>query len=404
MIKPKIPKNEVKRLEALKKYQIVNTLMENEYDEITRIASLICQTPVALISFIDKTENFFKSHHGVDLTKSPREISFCGHAINEPKDVMIVNDVRKDERFFDNPLVTGATSVVFYAGVSLLSPEGYPLGTLCVIDHQPKELDESQIQSLKALGNQTMKLLELRKNNKELNEALETQKELSKLQSLFLATASHQFRTPLAIIQSNAELLTMINRNSAEELKLRLNKVTDRIRKEVTRMTLLMDDILILGKITSQKINVEKKPINVLSLSRNLCEQYNLIQEDGRTVEFSFSGIPIEVNLNKDLIRHAISNLLSNAFKYSKKYSPKIYLAYEKEHLKISVSDQGIGIPKKEIKNLFKPFYRAENVNNITGTGLGLAIVKEYVELNNGNVEVQSQLNKGTTFTITFNY
>lgn len=404
MITPKIPKNEQDRLNVLKSYEILHTLPEVDYDEITQIASLICDTPISLIAFVDDDEIFFKSHHGFDISVSPRETSFCGHLINNSKDLFIVNDASKDERFYDNPLVTGDSSVSFYAGIPLISPEGFVIGSLCIIDHEPNELSEEQRKSLKALANQVMKLLELRKKNKKLTESLEKEKELGELKSLFVSTASHQFRTPLAIIQSNAELLMMISENSEIELKSKLKKSTERIRNEVNRMTALMDDILVLGKINSGKIQVDKKRIDVLTLCIELCEQHSTIQHDGRAINFSFSGTPTEIVLNPVLISHALNNLISNAFKYSLTDNPKLHLDYKKEALEITLSDQGIGISKNDIPYLFQTFYRGENVRNISGTGLGLSITKEYIELNNGTIKVQSELNKGTIFTIILKY
>ncbi|CAN5501906.1 hypothetical protein BH23BAC1_BH23BAC1_25220 [soil metagenome] len=164
---------EKKRLQDLKSLQLLDTLPEKEYDNMTSLAALICDTPISLVSLITDTRQFFKSHHGFNITETPIEQSFCAHAIKVPQELLIVEDARKDERFKDNPLVTGKPNLVFYVAVPLLSSEGNALGTLCVIDHKPRKLEQKQLEALKSLANQVVQLFELRKNRMELKEMAE---------------------------------------------------------------------------------------------------------------------------------------------------------------------------------------------------------------------------------------
>lgn len=234
----------------------------------------------------------------------------------------------------------------------------------------------------------------------QLERSLEKEKELGKLKSRFVSTASHQFRTPMTIIQSNSELLNIITQNSDEELKRKLGNATSRIKSEVMRMTTLMNEILILGKISAGKMDVKKAPSSILNICEELCEKYNSIQTDNRKVEFNLIGKAKDVLIDPELMDHAISNLLSNAFKYSKKENPVLDLIFKKEEFIIDVRDKGIGIPKKELEDLFLPFHRAINVGDIPGTGLGLTIVKDYIELNDGTISVESIKGGETIFTI----
>ncbi|QMW03998.1 GAF domain-containing protein [Spirosoma foliorum] len=162
------------RLDSLRSYDILDSLPEQDYDDLTRLASEICQTPIALISLIDDKRQWFKSNHGLDVRETPRDYAFCAHGILNPNEPLIVPDSREDERFIGNPLVTGDPHVIFYAGVPLVNQEGYPLGSLCVIDNTPNQLSESQLSALKTLAKQVVNMLELRKKNK----ALETLKRL----------------------------------------------------------------------------------------------------------------------------------------------------------------------------------------------------------------------------------
>lgn len=169
MIKPQKPQDEEARMAALLRYQILDTAPEAAFDDLVAIASGICGVPTATVSLIDSDRQWFKARHNLELAETSRDISFCGHAILDPDNVMVVPDASVDERFQDNPLVTAEGGIRFYAGAPLKSSDGHAIGTLCVFGGESMQLDQHRLDALQALSRQVSQLLELRRVSKELN-------------------------------------------------------------------------------------------------------------------------------------------------------------------------------------------------------------------------------------------
>jgi len=176
---PPIPTNESARLSALSRYHILDTPPEAAFDDIARLAALLCQTPMALITLVDKHRQWFKAAIGIEAREMPRECSFCAHTINRPTELMVVPDATADQRFSQNPLVQGAPHVRFYAGAPLVTPEGFALGALCVVDRQKRELTSLQQEALRVLAGQVMSRLEQRRILTDLALRLETAQRLA---------------------------------------------------------------------------------------------------------------------------------------------------------------------------------------------------------------------------------
>jgi GAF domain-containing protein len=162
-MKAAIPKNEAKRLQVLWQYNLLDTMPEEIFDELTELAGLICGAPISMITLVNERRQWFKSKVGVDTEENNRDVSICAHAILQ-KNLFIIPDATRDIRFKNNPLVTGKPKIRFYAGAPLVTHDGFPLGTLCVIDRIPRELTPAQTRAMQLLSRHVMALLEQRRN------------------------------------------------------------------------------------------------------------------------------------------------------------------------------------------------------------------------------------------------
>ncbi|MHC5853395.1 GAF domain-containing protein [Nostoc sp.] len=198
-MKAPLPDNEAQRIETLLQYKILDTPSEAAFDDLTRLASYICQTPIALISLIDTNRQWFKSKVGMEVLETHRDLAFCAHAILHPE-VLVVPDATDDERFATNPLVTSDPNIRFYVGVPLTNPEGYALGTLCVIDYVPRELTPEQLEALRTLGRQVIKQLELRRNLASLVLVTKKSKQTQKVRKQFFKKIAAGFGLASAIL------------------------------------------------------------------------------------------------------------------------------------------------------------------------------------------------------------
>lgn len=300
-----LPNNEAERLEALKKYQILDTLAEQEYDDITHIASQICNSPIALISLVDDHRQWFKSKVGLDAQETPKSIAFCSHAILGD-DVFEIKDSSKDERFFDNPLATGAPHVQFYAGAPLTTPEGHNIGTLCVIDKKPNELDDKQKEALQALSRQVIAQAELKLSKSKAEMA-------TKAKSEFLANMSHEIRTPMNGIIGLTHLALETKLDDVQKDYL------EKTHTSAVQLLGIINDILDFSKIEAGQVEFEEINFSVREVMTNL--------ENMMSFKAQENGILLTTHLEKDMPQTLIGdplrlgqillNLTSNAIKFT---------------------------------------------------------------------------------------
>jgi diguanylate cyclase (GGDEF)-like protein len=222
---PLLPADEAARLNNLESYRILDTLPEQAYDDIVRLAAIICGTPMGFITMVDRERQWFKARLGVDVAETPRDISFCAHTLSHPDQVLTVGDARADSRFADNPLVTGEPHIRFYAGAPLVTPENHVLGALCVVDQVPRELSEAQREALTALSRQVVAQLEMRRQLEQLqNSERRLEAALARLE----------------VLSSTDSLTGLYNRRTLDE---RLKAEFDRAQRYKLDLSFLMIDV-----------------------------------------------------------------------------------------------------------------------------------------------------------------
>jgi len=254
---------------------------------------------------------------------------------------------------------------------------------------------ELKVEERTKILKETLRQLEASKD--ELSAALEKEKELNDMKSRFVTMASHEFRTPLSTILSSASLIGKYKNTEEEDKR---HKHVDRIKSAVTNMTLILNDFLSAGKLEEGKITVNLVKIDIPAYINESLNELSNFLKPGQVVNYSHQGDNVFV-CDRQFLKNIIINLVSNASKFSPENKPiDITTKNSKNELQLTVKDHGMGIPVDEQKNLFERFFRAKNASNIQGTGLGLNIVSKYIEVLNGTITFESELNIGTTFYI----
>lgn len=397
MIEPKEHVQEKERLKNLKSYSILDSLPETDYDNIASIAAEICGTPISLISLIDDKRQWFKARHGTEATETPKEHAFCAHAINDPGNVFIVQDARTDERFHDNPLVTGDPNIIFYAGVPLVGEEGLPLGTLCVIDDKPKILSQSQKRSLTALSDQVMNLLNLRKNEKLLKEALLNLEEKNQELERFAFIAAHDLKSPLVGVSGIAQMFSeayepLVDDDGKHMLQLLISS-TDKLGS-------LIDGLLDYSK-SEKLLTEEKSNIDPDSLKNEIAGLFTF----SNNLQLDLTSSVSKLYANKTVLDQILINLVTNAIKYNDKNLIEIELGISENdtHYNFYVQDNGPGIDPKYHDRIFNIFetVTAKDKFGKAGNGIGLATVKKIVIKSGGSIKIKSEPEKGARFMFT---
>lgn len=386
--------DEKARIEVLKSYHI-DPSKQKDFDELTELACKLTDVPKSLISIVDKDEVWFKSQHGLQLNSSPRELSFCSHAINSNQEVFLIEDTRKEPEFADHPFVKAADPLIFYAGVPLKDGNGLPYGTICVLDNVPHKFTDEQRKNLLMVADLAQRQFELKRANLKLKEKARQLQENNKMLENFAHTVSHDLKMPLANIIMTSDMLKA-------SLNGKLNDKDSQYLSGMKEAAFSMSDYIenILNHYESEQLIINTQDeIDIYSLLEDIEDMI------GQREDFNFK-MPennLQLKCDSSALRQILLNLIGNSIKYNDKdlievrvetkETPKFYW--------ISVEDNGVGIPddkKDKIFELFTTLNTADRAGK-KGHGIGLSTVKILVDKMGGVIKCRSKVNEGTTFT-----
>lgn len=385
---------EEERLTALEAFAILDTLSEKDYDDLTAVASQICGTPFSFINLIDRERQWTKSSFGTDLEEMPRDQAFCSHTILQQDPLMIIEDTLDDERFRESPFVKGDPNIRFYAGAQLLADDNLPLGALCVLDVEPRRLTGEQQLALKALSNQVMNLLMLRKVKLENEKTIRELEQKNELLGTFAQIAAHDIKSPLNNIFTLSRLLgdKFGGQLDADgKIMLRLISVSAKNLRNLINGLLEYSTSahLAAGNRTNIAIDEFLHGINTYFVA------------EGK-LKLSWRTSVQCIHHNRTVLEQLLLNLISNAIKHNDKEIAEVFLEIREDahYYQFSISDNGPGIPREHQEGVFEIFrtYAPASPDGDKGHGIGLATVKRLVLESGGQISLESEEGKGACF------
>jgi signal transduction histidine kinase len=375
--------NEAERLQALRSYGILDTAIEPAFDDITRIASYVCQTPISLISLVDEGRQWFKSEVGLGIRETPLEQSICAHALLEHS-FLEVPDTTADARFDCNPLVTGSPHLRFYAGALLRTADGLPLGTVCVLDDKPRQLTSEQRDILAALARQVMSQMEFRR-------ALLLSDRLQRNISRLMAVAGHDLKQPLQVMVIAIDRIR--NKLTDPRDRERLGLAIDAGMRMAEELDRLAETSVLQTGLGAPVL----KSFPVSDIFESIVHTWHLHAE---AKGLRLVVVPSEARIVSDpgMLRAIIGNLVGNAIKYTERGRVLVGCRKRGNFVSIEILDSGSGIPAEQLGAIFDAFHQINPASE--GLGLGLSIVRRTAEALGHAIALKSDLARGSHFTV----
>ena len=388
------PIDDAARLATLKEYAVLDSLPEQAFDDLAELASFICATPIALISLVDKDRQWFKSKVGLSVQETSRSVSFCAHTL-ETRNTLVVPDAALDPRFSANALVVGDPHIRFYAGAPLVAPGGHVLGTVCVLDSEPRELTPAQLRALEALSRQVMELLESRMRlieNKRATAALMQTEKLAAVGRL-ASSMAHEINNPLEAVTN----LLYLSKGKAVDPDVK--GWLDEADLELRRISLIANQTL-----GFHKQSTRPQAITCLSLFSTTLSLYeSRFKNAGITVEKrKRANEPVEC-FEGD-IRQVLSNIVSNAVDAMPLGGRLIVRSREgtdwpsnRKGLVLTIADTGTGMDHDTQCRMYEAFYTTKGIG---GSGLGLWISADIMQRHGGRISIKSSTKTGSSGTV----
>ena len=385
-----IPPSEAARIAAVRRYRILDTPEDGTFDRIAALAARVFDVPIAIVSIVDEGRIWFKAHHGLEVQEIGRDPGLCASAILQDNP-WIVEDARHDPRTLANPLVAGEFGLQFYAGMPLTTADGHNLGTICVIDSEPRQVSEGEQETLRDLARIVVDELELRLS------ALREDERLSQARTDFVTVASHELRTPVTAVHGAARSLRRTDLSDAQRATL-----LGVIDTESERLATLVEDILLADSLDREQVAVRTEHVDVAELVDKLVAARHAHAIDQREIAVTAPApgtLSIETDGQK--LQQVLDNLLDNAIKYSPASEPvQVVVTGTPTGVRFEVSDRGAGVPLDESEHIFEKFHRLdpEQTQGAGGSGLGLFIAKRLTEQLGGRIGLERSGASGTTF------
>jgi signal transduction histidine kinase len=386
------PANEVERLKALRAYAILDTPADKHFTDLVEVASYICQTPIAMVSLVDADRQWFKAKVGIDEQQTSRDVAFCAHAILQ-EEMLEVRDATLDPRFADSALVTGEPGIRFYAGVPLITSDNFALGTLCVVDRQPRQLNDAQREALEALSRQVVAMIETHR-------AYIRVRELAKQKDEFLRVASHDLKNPLQAIRGATDLLGLFTEqeHSSPEMREFVAMIHDR----ADAMQRIIEDFVDCQAMEDGQLRLTVTSVDLTGVAREVVAAHALsAQAKEISLTLAVVGSVPAARVDRARLSQVLENLVGNAIKFSPRGAQVVVrLSAVAERIRIEVTDTGPGLAEADMPQLFTRYGRlsAQPTGGEISTGLGLAICRQLVEAHVGQIGAGNNEGPGATF------